>query len=49
LLLLERFKEGFLRDHFPKYWIRPDLKEMSGILLNLNGLQDLLLGELSDV
>lgn len=51
LTLLKSFEAGNLlpdmRDPFPKHWITPDLKEMSGTLLNLNGLQNLLLEELS--
>lgn len=51
LSLLKSFEEGNLlpdmRDPFPEHWITPDLKEMSGILLNLDGLQDLLLKEVN--
>lgn len=34
-----------IRDPFPKLGITPDLKEMSGPLLDLNGLQNLELNE----
>lgn len=49
LTLIKDFKNGRvtldIRDPFPKLGITPDLKEMSGPLLDLDGLQDLDLKE----
>lgn len=51
LVLLKRHKEELLipnmKDTFPKHWVTPDLKDMSGLLLNADDLQDLDLNELS--
>jgi len=49
LNLIKDFKNGQvtldIRDPFPKLGITPDLKEMSGLFLDLHGLQNLDLNE----